>query len=75
MSDTEYRPTWENRRRVIFATLVFCAAIIAYCVWKDTGSKTHETALTMAFICATSIIGAYVFGATWDDANVIKGAR
>lgn len=65
------RPSWRIRRRIILATLMFCAAEVLYLtVWgRDTG--LHETLANGALILAGSVIGAYVFGAVWDDANVM----
>jgi hypothetical protein len=66
------KPSWRIRRRIIFATLFFCAGEIIYLTaWgKDTGLSS--TLANGAWILAGSVIGAYVFGAVWDDGNVLS---
>lgn len=61
---------WKIRRRIVFASLAFCAGVIVYALgsdktWLDTA--TRQTAITQGFWTAGMIIGCYVFGATWDD--------
>lgn len=66
------RPSWRMRRRIILGTLLFCAGEVVYLTgWgRDTG--VHETLANGVLILAGSVIGAYVFGAVWDDANVMS---
>jgi uncharacterized BrkB/YihY/UPF0761 family membrane protein len=64
-------PTWKNRRRVIFSSLIFCACVVAYLVLEGKDTKLHETIAWSAFALAFSVIGGYVFGAVWDDKNVM----
>ena len=59
-------PSWKYRRRVIFGTLLFCALTIGYVLWNGDDTKIGETAITMAFITASSVVGGYVFGATYE---------
>ncbi len=74
--DPAFAPTWRNRRRVIFLTLLFCAGIVAYVtVWGDPASRLHETVAWAAFGLAGVVISGYVFGAVIDDANVMKGLK
>ncbi len=65
------RPSWRIRRRIILATLIFCAAEVLYLtIWgRDTG--LHEALANGVLILSGSVIGAYVFGAVWDDSNVL----
>jgi quinol-cytochrome oxidoreductase complex cytochrome b subunit len=71
----EAKPSWRIRRRIIVAALIFCAAEIVYLtVWgKDT--RLSETIANGIIILAGSVIGAYVFGAVWDDKNVMAMSR
>lgn len=66
------RSNWRIRRRLIFLTVFFCMALIAYVVWRDSDTKLMDTALTMAFITLGSVIGSYVFGATYEDVSVTR---
>lgn len=61
------RPTWKIRRRIIFGSLLFCAFIVLFVLMKPVDSTIGETAITMAFFLAASVIGSYVFGAAWED--------
>lgn len=60
-------PSWKVRRRIIIATLVFCAAEVAYLTIWGQDTKLAEAIVTGAFLLAGSVIGSYVFGAVWQD--------
>jgi hypothetical protein len=70
-----YRPIWKNRRRVVFLSLTFCAGIIAYLAVWGADTAVNEAIATGVLILAASIIGSYVFGAVWDDKNVLESIR
>jgi hypothetical protein len=59
--------SWENRRRVIFSTLGFCAGVIIYVLWNGEDKEIYETAISMAFITGSTTVGAYAFGAAWEN--------
>lgn len=77
LSAGTYRPTWKNRRRVIFASLVFTAlevagVFVAGLLKIDLGnSQVAETIIGAAHLFAAGIIGSYVFGAVKDDSNLM----
>lgn len=64
--------SWTVRRRFLFAVVGFCMGVVSYILWKDMTSTVAETAITMAFLCITSAVGGYVFGATWEDVQTRK---
>lgn len=66
------RPSWSTRRRIILVTLLFCAGEVVYLTAWGRDTSLHETIANGAFILAGAVIGAYVFGAVWDDANVMS---
>ena len=70
--DGEFKPSWKNRRRVIFGALFFCAGVVLYVLWEGTDSRVNETAITMSFFLAGSIIGSYVFSSTWESIGISK---
>lgn len=70
--DKKDKPVWKNRRRVIFGSLIFCAATVAFVLWKGEDTRIGETAITMAFIMASSVVGGYVFGASWENIGISK---
>lgn len=68
------RPPWTVRRRIVVATLAFCASITVWLVVKGGDSTVHETIAVGVIGLAAATIGSYVFGAVWDDSNVIRAA-
>ena len=61
---------WMHRRRIIYGTLVFCAFCIIYLLFHGSDTRLNETIVNSAFLLAGGVIGAYVFGAVWDDKNM-----
>lgn len=59
--------SWRIRRRFMFAVSAFCMLIIGYIIFRGIDTETAQTAINMAFLCLISILGSYVFGATWED--------
>jgi predicted MFS family arabinose efflux permease len=66
------RPPWKLRRRIITATLAFCAGMVIWLVWKGEDTNLAQTIANACFFLAGSVIGAYVFGAAYDDKNVMQ---
>ena len=75
LSKGGYKPVWKNRRRVIFLALLFCAALIGYLAVEGTDTRLNETIAVGAFFLAGAVIGSYVFGAAWDDKNVMDSLK
>lgn len=71
MSDAPSNPDrWRLRRKVVFGGLFFCAAVVLYALLSPADHldpMTRQTAIVQAFWGGMGIIGAYVFGAVWDD--------
>ena len=66
------KPSWAVRRRIIITTLLFCAFCVTYImIWGD-DRPVMEVIVISAFGLSLSVIGSYVFGAVWDDKNVMK---
>lgn len=66
------RPSWKNRRRVIFLTLFFCAFCIMYIMMFGGDTRVNETIVLGAFGLAFTTIGFYVAGAAWTDVSIEK---
>jgi hypothetical protein len=64
--------TWDNRRRVMYAVLVFCAGVIVYVLQSARTDAVADNAITMSFFTMGGIVGSYVFGAAWQDINHMK---
>lgn len=69
------KPSWRIRRRIIVGTLLYCGAMVLYlAVWGESTSLAEAIA-TGLILLAGSVIGSYVFGAVWDDRNVMKAQQ
>lgn len=66
------KPSWRIRRRIIVGTLLYCAAMILYLAVWGKSTSLEEAIATGLILLAGSVIGSYVFGAVWDDRNVMK---
>ncbi len=64
------RGTWRVRRRIIHTTLLFCAGQIAYLTFWGADTRLNETLAVGAYALVGSVIGAYVFGAAWEDISM-----
>ena len=72
-----YRPTWKNRRRTIFGTLFYCGGSSLYLItpWSSADPEVAKMALMVNAVMATGIIASYVFGAVFDDKNVLASLK
>lgn len=67
--------TWPKRRRVIYATLLFCAMLIAFAMGAAVAAHDMNAVVAIAgnaFLLGGSVIGSYVFGSIWDDRDKRK---
>jgi len=71
--DEEYKPKWQNRQKVIFGTLFFCALVVIYLlIFGEGNSELHQTIAMWAFLLSGAVIGSYVFGAAWEDVTKLR---
>lgn len=75
MRPDDDRPSWAVRRRIIIATLLFCAGEIIYLTGWAEDTDLASTIANGVLILAGSVIGSYVFGAVWDDRNFMSTRR
>lgn len=66
---------WTIRRRVVVATLAFCGGEVLYLTVYGRDIELHGTIAASLILLAGSVIGSYVFGATWDDKNEREAER
>lgn len=64
--------SWANRRRVLWASILFCMGSIGYVLGMGLTSSVAETTVTMSFLSLSGMVGSYVFGATWQDVSIVK---
>ena len=70
--DSLDKPSWKIRRRVIIGTLLFCAFCVLWVLFGDDERSVVEMIVMASFGLAGSVVGAYVFGAVWDDNNFMR---
>lgn len=69
------RPDWKRRRLLIHLTLLWCLFTGTYLVGWAPSDALREQAFIAIAALAGSTLGAYVFGATWDDRNYMRAIR
>lgn len=70
---SELKPTeWKRRRARLDLGLVFLASCVGYILFMDSDSEVQQAAITVLIPSFVSLIGAYVFGAVWDDKNYMN---
>ena len=63
---------WTIRRRIIYATLGFCAGYSIYALVWTVSDARAEAAILQSFLLAGAVVASYVFGAIWDDKNKLR---
>ena len=58
---------WRIRRRIVNLTLAFCAGCVVYLIAAGADTDLNKAIANGLILLAGSVIGSYVFGATWDD--------
>ena len=75
--DPEYRPKWQNRRKVIFGSLLFSAFIITACtagwLFYELEINAPLSAVLVSLVgMSTVIISVYVFNARIEDISLAQ---
>ncbi|MBZ9894254.1 hypothetical protein LB545_07840 [Mesorhizobium sp. BR1-1-6] len=58
--------SWTIRRRIIILTLFWCGVLVTYLSVWGRDIQLSETSVNGLLLLMASVIGSYVFGATWD---------
>lgn len=64
-----FEGNWKIRRRVMFVTLLYIAFNVSWLIIRGENTTLNQQIALALVGSGTSIIGAYVFGAVWDDSN------
>lgn len=67
--------SWKYRRRIIHAVLTYCALAVAGLTVRYPESALVAQTVIALIGLAGGVIGSYVFGAVWDDANARKAGE
>lgn len=65
-----YVGPWKHRRRIIYATLIYCGGMVAYLSIFAEPSTLREQVVIALIGLAFTTIGTYVGGAVWDDISI-----
>lgn len=63
-------PSWKLRRRAVFFSMLFGAAIIAYVAWKWEDMQIAETLALGGFGLIGTVVAAYIGGAAYEDTKL-----
>lgn len=72
MKETLNKPSWKMRRRAVFFTLTFSAALIAYVAYKWESTPLAENLAIGAFGLMGAVVAAYIGGAAYEDVRTYK---
>lgn len=61
------RDGWKYRRRIVFGTLIWLVINLEYLILFGEDSALNQQAFIAMIGLFGSVVGIYVFGATWDD--------
>ena len=60
-------PRWRHRRRLVYATTVFAAAMIVFGAFVFRSDMVASELVRNGTILLSAVLSGYVFAATWDD--------
>lgn len=58
---------WVWKRRFMFVTTGFFMIVILVILFRNIDNSPSQTAMWMSFLGIVANVGAYVFGASWED--------
>ena len=66
------KPPWKLRRRAVFGSMIFAAAILVYVMWRWDSTSLAETLALGSFGLIGTVVAAYVGGAAYEDVRLFK---
>ena len=66
------QPSWRLRRRAVFGSMVFAAAILVYVMVRWDSTTLAETLALGSFGLIGTVVAAYVGGAAYEDVRLFK---
>lgn len=63
------KPVWKIRRRIIILSLLFIGGNLQFIIIKGTDTALYAQIALGLLGAGVAIIGSYVFGVNWDNAN------
>lgn len=66
------QPSWRLRRRAVFGSMLFSAAILVYVMVRWDSTTLAETLALGSFGLIGTVVAAYVGGAAYEDVRLFK---
>ena len=67
-----YLPTRSTRRKIVVFSLLFCWGLLIFIAgWGDPANSLHQSLASWSFFSWLGIVGAYVFGASWENVKIM----
>ena len=66
------QPSWRLRRRAVFGSMLFAAALLVYVAWRWDSTSLAETIALGSFGLIGTVVAAYVGGAAYEDVRLYK---
>lgn len=66
------QPSWRLRRRAVFGSMLFAAALLVYVAVRWDSTSLAETLALGSFGLIGTVVAAYVGGAAYEDVRLFK---
>jgi NhaP-type Na+/H+ or K+/H+ antiporter len=66
------QPSWRLRRRAVFGSMLFSAAILVYVMVRWDSTTLAETLALGSFGLIGTVVAAYVGGAAYEDVRLFR---
>lgn len=64
------KPSWKLRRRAVFGSMLFGAAIVIYVAFRWDDTSLAQTLALSGFGLIGAVVAAYIGGAAYEDARL-----
>lgn len=61
--------SWKWRRIAVFVPLGVCLGVIVWLTAFGADTRLNQDLANGAYLLIATLVGSYLFGATWDDRN------
>ena len=69
------KPSWKLRRRAVFGSMLFGAAIIVYVAFRWDDTALAQTLALSGFGLIGAVVAAYIGGAAYEDVRLRPDAQ
>lgn len=75
MTDSLYTPSWSRRRKVLYFSLIGLFGALFFVLSPYSNVEVSKIAVTPLCLSIVALVGHYIFGAVWDDNNIMKNIK